>query len=384
MRYLFICVFWMYGSYTWSQVDSLLVLEADGYYQEENYSAALESYNLAIAQDSLQLGLYERAGLSALKLGQLPEARRLFIQLESKDSSNVTALRQLASIYEQDENIPKAIKYYNSLVKQYPDRGLYYRKLGKLYREAGLKTEAMKYYTRANALNPKDLASLRGLSELLLADRVYEEVDSLLQAALDLDSLNIRLNLLMAKSKFRQQQYDSTANYMERIQGKYVLKPQHQKLLGYAYIQIDSFDRAIYHLTKALTNEGIKEYAHYNLAVAFEAKEDLESAKYHFQEAVKSGISSDVDIYHRNLARLFNKEDNLKEAIPHYQDAYKYGEDPVLLFYLARASEKYYKDKNVALRYYRKFIKSDYDNAEYKEYSAHRVTTLKEYLHQKR
>ena len=82
--------------------------------------------------------------------------------------------------------------------------------------------------------------------------------------------------------------------------------------------------------------------------------------------------------------RLYNKEDNLKEAIPHYKDAYKYGEDPVLLFYLARASDKYYEDKNVALRYYRKFIKSGFDNKEYKDYSAQRVTALKEFLHQNR
>lgn len=245
-------------------------------------------------------------------------------------------------------------------------------------------TEALKYYNQANTLNPSDLTSLRGLSELLLSERRYEEGDSLLRAGLLMDSLNIRLNLLMAKSKFRQNQYDSTAYYVETVRGKFVLKPQYQKMLGYAYIQIDSFDRAIYHLSKALTNDGTKEYAHYNLAVAFEAKDDMTSAKYHLEEAIKSGISKDVDLYHRNLARLHNKEDNLKDAIPHYQDAYKYGEDPLLLFYLGRASDKYYEDKNVALRYYRKFIKSDYDNQEYKDYAAQRVTSLKEYLHQKR
>lgn len=375
-------MFWLSGSVVWSQVDSLSQL-AGQYYDEENYSEALKAYKEALEIDSLHISLYERAGLAAAKLGQQPEARALFIQLESKDSSNVTALRQLASIYEQEENIPKGIKYYNKLVQLYPERGLYYRKLGQLYREAGLLRDAIQYYTRANVLNPSDLTSLRGLSELLLTEKVFGEADSLLRSGLAMDSLNIRLNLLMAKSKFRQKQYDSTAYYVETIRGRFVLKPQYQKMLGYAYIQIDSFDRAIYHLTKAINNEGTKEYAHYNLAVAYEAKEEMESAKFHLQEAIKSGISRDVDLYHRNLARLYNKEDNLMEAIPHYQAAYRYGEDPVLLFYLGRASDKYYEDKNVALRYYRKFIKSDYDHKEYKTYAAQRVSALKEYLHQK-
>lgn len=383
MRFLLFCVLGLYSSSLVSQVDSLAE-QAGRYYAEENYSKALKLYQQALSIDSTQLLLYERAGLSALKLGQLPEARTLFIQLETKDSSNVIALRQLANIYEQEENIPKGIKYYNRLAQLYPDRGLYHRKLGQLYREASLMTEALKYFTQANRLNPSDLTSLRGLSELLLSEKRFNEGDSLLIAGIEMDSLNIRLNLLMAKSKFRQNQYDSTAYYVEKIRGKFVLKPQYQKMLGYAYIQIDSFDRAIFHLSKALTNDGTKEYAHYNLAVAFEAKDDMEAAKFHLEEAIKSGISKDVDLYHRNLARLYNKEDNLKEAIPHYKDAYKYGEDPVLLFYLARASDKYYEDKNVALRYYRKFIKSDFDNKEYKDYSAQRVTALKEFLHQNR
>jgi len=154
-------------------------------------------------------------------------------------------------------------------------------------------------------------------------------------------------------------------------------------MLGYTYIQIDSFDRAIFHLSKAILNEGTKEYAHYNLAVAFEKKEDMESAKYHLQEAIKAGISTNVDTYHRQLARLHTAEGNLKEAIPHYQDAYKYGEDPLILFYLGRASDKYYADKNIALRYYRKFVKSAYEHKEYKDYSKSRIAALKEYLHQK-
>ena len=81
------------------------------------------------------------------------------------------------------------------------------------------------------------------------------------------------------------------------------------------------------------------------------------------------------------MARLYAKEEDLKAAIPHYQDAYKYGEDPLVLFYLARASDNYYKDKNIAIRYYTKFIKSNYDHAEYQKYAADRKRYLKELIH---
>lgn len=380
-RLLLVCCFAFCVSEASAQLDSIYGM-AESSYQEQDYSNALNGFEECLALDSLSIPSHEKAGLCATRLGEHPKAKKLFLKLITIDSANTTAMRQLASLYEQEENIPKAIKYYNFLTDAYPDNGVYFRKLGQLYGEAKLKADALKNYKISNALNPRDLLTIKGLAQFHLSEKKYTTVDSLLHQALKMDSLNIRLNMLMANSKFRQRQYDSTAVYMETITGKYVLKPYHQKMLGYAYLQIDSFDRAIYHLNKALTNEGTKEYAHYNLASAHEAKEDMESAKYHFQEAIKAGRSDDLDLYHRNLARLYAKEDNMKEAIPHYQDAYKYSKDPLLLFFLARATDQYYKDKNIALRYYQKFVKSAYDHPEYMDYSKKQIRYLKEQLHQ--
>lgn len=363
-----------------AQIDFLIRL-GEELYNTQDYNGALKAYEQCVIAAPESTICYERAGAAAKQLGETPKAKRLFIQLETLEKENTIALIQLASLYDQEENIPKAIKYYNKLVEIYPENGVYFRKLGQLYSEAKLKKEAFENFAVANKLNPRDLLALRGLVEFHISEKQYISGDSLLSEGLRMDSLNIRLNILMANSKFRQKEYEATALYMDKIRGKYVLKPYHQKMLGYAYIQIDSFDKAIYHLNQALVNDGTKEYAHYNLAVAYEAKEDNETAKYHFEEAVKAGISENIDMYHRNLARLHNEEDNLKAAIPHYQDAYKYSKDPMVLFFLARASDKYYKDKNIAIRYYKKFVDSGYDHPEYIDYSKERKRYLKEQIH---
>lgn len=363
-----------------TQIDSML-RRGNLLYESQHYADALRLYDECIALDPARIDCYEKAGTTAKVLGEHPKAKELFLKLEVLDDSNTIALRQLAALYEQEQNIPKAIKYYSKLILNYPDNGIYFRKLGQLYGEAKLKRESLANYVMANKLNPRDLMTLKGMAEFHLTDKKYATADSLLLTALQMDSLNIRLNILMANSQFRQKNYVSTAIYMEKIRGKFVLKPYHQKMLGYAYMQIDSFDRAIYHLNQALTNEGTKEYAHYNLAVAHESKGDVETAKYHFMAAIKAGISDDMNIYHRNLARLYNMEEDLKAAIPHYKDAYKYSEDPLLLFFLARASDQYYKDKNIAIRYYGRFMGSDYKHIEYQDYSAKRTRYLKEELH---
>lgn len=364
-----------------AQLDSLLI-SASNAYDQQDYVQALDAYTALIAKDSSQIIAYEKAGLAAYKIGDLPRARQLFIQLEQKDSTSKLALAQLASLYEQEQNTPKAIKYYTRLTKNFPDNPIYFRKLAKQYQSAGLKRDASKHYQSAYNLNPRDQLTIKGLAEIYLMDKEYALTDSLLRAGLDMDSMNIHFNLLIANSKYRQKAYDSTVYYMEVIRGKYDFRPHQNKMLGYAYLQVDSLDKSIRYLTKAINDPGTKEYAHYNLGAAYEKKNDTEFALHHYQEAVKAGISEQIDLYHRNVARLFAKEEKLKEAIPHYKDAYKYGEDPLVLFYLARASDVYYKDKNIAIRHYNNFIKSGYDHEEYIQYSKERKRYLKEQQHQ--
>ena len=86
--------------------------------------------------------------------------------------------------------------------------------------------------------------------------------------------------------------------------------------------------------------------------------------------------------YHRNLARIQNNDNNLKEAIKNYQWAYKYKEDPILLFYLAQASDTYYKDKSIAINYYDRYARSADTNEKYKRYARQRAQALREFLHQ--
>ena len=105
---------------------------------------------------------------------------------------------------------------------------------------------------------------------------------------------------------------------------------------------------------------------------------------HHFSEAIKAAISEDVDLYHRNAARMYSKKEDLKNAIPHYKDAYKYGEDPLILFYLGRAADGYYKDKQIAIRYYQRYLKSPHDHEEYKEYCTQRIRYLREIVHQQK
>lgn len=362
----------------------VLLNEADSLFQLQNYRNSYDLYSQIVQADSSNVEAMERCAISAYKTGDLIAARDLYLSLEKRDSNHVIALKTLANIYESEKNTPKSIKYYLRLTEMFPEDGVNFRKLGQLYRTAGLSRLAYAQFNKAYELNPRDLYAINGLSEMYILEKKYPAADSILWKGLAMDSLHIDMNLKMASSKFRQKSYDSTAYHMMRIRGKYDFRPHHSRMLGYAFMQLDSIDLAIRYLSAAIMDEGTKEHAHYNLGVAYEKKGDKVFAEHHFKEALKAGISENVDLYHRNLARLYNREENLKDAIPHYKDAYKYSDDPVILFYLGRASDAYYADKNIALRYYRKFIKSGYAHEEYQEYAKARSDQLKELIHQQK
>jgi len=238
--------------------DSTILL-ANKAYDNQDYGQAATLYLSYLESDSLSLFAIERAAIATHRLGDIPAARDLFLSLEKKDSTSMVALSTLASIYDYEKNSPKAIKYYTALINYYPENAINYRKLAQQYQQAGLKSFAIQYYKEALDLNPKDQFSLRGLSELYLRDKKYITADSLLRLGLQMDSLNIGMNLLQAQSKYLQKAYDSTAYYMERIKGKYDFRPHQNKMLGYAYVQIDSLDDAIHYLNQAINDPGTKE-----------------------------------------------------------------------------------------------------------------------------
>ncbi len=346
-----------------------------------NYQNAADRYIQLVNLDSTNHHYLQMAAKYSFQSGDSKSAKEYYLRLEEKEPDNSTMLNHLASLYEQEDNTPKAIKYYTKLTKLYPDNGLYFRKCGVLYNKAGEIKDAFSNLAKAHQLNPKDLSAIRSLSGMFIKNNQLAEADTLLWKGLKYDSLNVGLMLLKATNSYKQKAYDSTAIILKKASGRVDLNNYYNKMLGYAYLQIDSFDRSIVYLERSLVNENNPESAHYYLATAYEKLEDTKTSIYHFEKAIEAGVSTNISLYHRNLARLHNQNNQLKHAIKHYEDAYRYQKDPLLLFYLARATDMYYKDKNVAIRYYKKYFDSKHDNEEYKTYAKERRQYLKEQQH---
>lgn len=354
---------------------------AKQFYANQEYNKALEIWDACATKDSTKNYCNEQAGLSAYRLGMFPQAKKYMLKIGDDSQYYKSAYVTLANIYEQQENIPKAIKYNSRLKDSFPDNPIYYRKLGALYLKAKIVSEAFPKYAKALELNPNDLISIKALSEIFIANEQFQDADSLLNVGLELDKESVGLTLLLAKNYYVQKEYDSTVVVLETLRGKYDFTNYHNKMMGYALLQIDSIENAIWYLEKSLVDESNPEYAHYYLANAYEIKEDFETSEFHYKKAIKSGASQGLHTYHRNLARIQKEDSNFKDAIDNYKWALKYRDAPSVILFLAQACDTYYKDKSIAINYYNKYLKSGDENENYKKYARDRIRYLKETKH---
>lgn len=354
----------------------------DTAYQNEEYALALELAKECTEIDTINFNCYRLAGLSAFKLGNFLETKNALLKAEELHPKDEQILKLLASVYEQEENVPKAIKYYNRLLKQDSLNGIYFRKLGQQYLKADMLLDAFPYFAEAYEINNKDFYTIKGLVELLTTNKEYKLADSILTEAILFDSTNVQFILMSARSNYIQRNYEKTVDRIESLRGKLDLNNYYNKMVGFSYLQIDSLDKAIWHLSKSLVDEKRPEQASYYLGIAYQQQGEQELAIEYFEKAVKAGTSKDLDLYHQNLAKIYKESNQLKEAVHHYTEANKHSDNPLLLFLLAQVCDDYYKDKNIAMRYYKKYENSNHDNATYKKYAKERRIYLKELAHQ--
>src|SRR5690606_36337202 len=100
----------------------------------------------------------------------------------------------------------------------------------------------------------------------------------------------------------------------------------------------------------------------------------LEAAAYDF------GIGPMVWRYFHEISSLYNQTGQTKSALRNMERAYDLHPDPFLLYQLARLTDTYYLDKQMAMNRYNQYLATD--DTVFRDYAEERIIELKRYLHQ--
>lgn len=359
--------------------------------QDQDWEAALHSIQIQDYGHALQVLqklppsklVSEKTAFCHYQLGDWKAAKELYHRILTEDSIDLQSHLYLGIIYDQEYNLPKAILHFRNLVELDTTNTYYLKSLARVYEKANLDKDALPLYQQVYGYNPKDISALLSMSGIWFDHKEYAIADSLASQAYLLDSTNIQVLLTKARCAYSLKAYDESVHYFEKTRGKLDLNPFYQKMLGYAYLQIDSLDDAIHVLSNLLYREQ-SEYTYSYLAKAHALKEEWDRAIEFYELAIKAGLSENLEQYHLALAKLNNEHGLLKDVIYHFDQAYHYSENYDYIFYKAQAEEKYYKDKHIAADQYRRYLRLAGQKGEFASYANDRLRLLNEYLHQTR
>jgi len=313
--------------------------------------------------------------------GSYKESKKILLAIDSTDSENKRMLKTLASIYEQEENVPKALKYYLRLCKIDSLNGIYYRKAAKQFLKAGASADGLDYYELAYDKNPRDFLTTKALADIYIESHDTVKAKEILESAISYDNENLLYRLLSAKYYYKRSNYKAVISVLDSIKGRLDFNSYYSKMLGFCKLKEEQIDDAIFWLQKSLSNESESEHVHYYLSEAYAKQDNEDASLYHLEEALKSAISDRTGKYFRNMAKIYDQKKNYKAAIKAYEEAFRYDNDPLMLYFMARAADIYYADKQIAIRYYGRYINSSNEVESYKNYAKERRTYLKEQLH---
>ncbi|MFZ1704552.1 MAG: tetratricopeptide repeat protein [Saprospiraceae bacterium] len=310
------------------------------------------------------------------QIGEWQEAKFHYHRLEKYNSPEI--ILRLALIYEAQQNLPKAIKYNNLLKDMFPHNPEYYRKLGQLYALGNEFRQAQFSYEQALIIHPNDLRSLYGLAELLYQLQEFDTCDSLVSIGLELDATHIGFSFLLSRIQYKKRQYEETAQNLWHLSHITELPLFYNNLLGYAYIQIDSLDRAIFFLRRTLQKEAKNEYALFYLGLAFERKKDYDEALYFFQEAIKAGISDNMHLFYQGSARMYAHKGKYRSVLAAYEKSMEYKLDNEVYYFMANNIDVGYKNKRKAIMYYQKYLDGNPTDKDKRNMAKQRLSLLKQ------
>ena len=352
-------------------------LDALSSYQYEKASAYFYE---CVRHDPTNVLYLSKLAWAYLQAGNLAEAKIYYREILKKDTLHLQAISNLGYLFEKEQNYAKAQEYYEQLIEIDSTNSYYYR----LNAFCALHTErmlpALAYFHKAHRLNPKDLVVIQELAKLYLNVDALDYAEKIIHKGLEISPEYVPLITTAARIANLKKNYPGVIQLLEKAQALGDSTPYYQTMLAYAYLETDSLYDATFQLERLVERRKDTEHTHHYLSIAYDLLGQSSKSVHHLEKALQKAISQKVPIYYQELGKHYERKKQYKKALDYYTEAYAHSQKPVYLYFIARNTDLYFKDKSMALRWYKKYIASGHKK--YREYTTYRIKELKEIIHQ--
>jgi len=378
-----------------SEQDSLSFKEYNtlgvAYQRIMSFSKALSSFKKAtkLKPGNIQNNLLIGSCYSSLGNNNL--AKFTYQKILELDSANLTAMVSLGKILIELDEFSNASDLYQKLILADSTNSYFYSQLGICELKKNNKISAKKHFKKSINLNNNNSKTILRLAKLYYNDQEFDEAEKTLQEGLSNNSQNKALNKMIAEVFYKKKQYEEAIIKYLYVTSIGDTSAQTYQRLGLSYYYMSftksinnkemkelKLNEAISAFTKSYQKDRANSVTALYLGLCNKALDKHETAIKYFEESLNKMFPDYIGEVYKNLAISNEQLVNYHDAIINYQKAIKYlPSNNILTFYLASVYDRYYKDKSVAIPYYKKFLKkNNSDDIKLIEYTKSRLEQL--------
>ena len=328
------------------------------YYQNQRFADAADYLKKTYPEPVTDVKILSGLAYTSEMAAKLPEAEDYYQRIYATDTTNMAVLFNLGSINAHRGNNTKAITYYKKILLKDSTNFSVLKQMATLLRASGSVLDAINYLIKANKLNPTEPDVAYDLSSFFINLKLYKKADTVVTAALKADTANMLLLLGKAQIDYRLEKFPETVAVCNQSVQTGNQTDEVVNMLGSSWYNLKKYNDCITTLKELEQSNTATETSYYYMAMSYKALHNQAMAVIYFDKAVKAAVSENVNSYYDEMADSYDQLHQSKKAVNAYQKSLLYGVMPLTYYALANLYDAELKNKALALRYYKKYMRS--------------------------
>jgi len=334
---------------------SVMALQASALYYKGSTKLALERFEKAYNLDPHSNKIAYRYATTLQDIGYTTKAREVYHHLFLKDSADISVLRPYAKITYESGEYGAAAKLYKIIISQFPQDFSSQRMLAKCLMNVGEPDLATYHFEAALRLSPNNANILYDFARHEYSLNHLDKALELIKQVEEITRSSMKFMLLEADLQFKKKEYILAIPLYNKLWLSGFKSEDVYKRMGYAYYTIAAYPRALELFQEALNLGDTDAATYYYIGKCHESQKRYNEAIESYKASIgRLQPSYLMDLYH-SIGSIYSSREDFPNTIHFYKKALELNPDSSLLnYFLADAYDSYYKDKSVALEYYKK------------------------------
>ncbi len=325
------------------------------FFQNQQFEEAINYLNTAVAADTQNIQLLGYLGYAYYMNDNTSLADKYYRQLLRLDANNVAALQYLAMLNKND--FPDdALQFTRRLIYLQPAKAPHYRNMGELFKRVNKQDSAFVYFNQAYLLAPGDYKNGVGLADILIDEKNFRRADSIIEAGLAQDSVNVSFLKLRIGSAYKADDYKSIP-----LPGERLMRLNETPLTAITQVVLAYYNLKLYtdciRVCEYLAAHGylVQNILFYQ-AKALAKLKQFDKSNELLTTCINLAISKDAEMYYYNKGLNYLAKGAFKKAIAQYDTANYLFKNPVMNYNSGRIYEVNLKNLQQAKLYYLKYL----------------------------